>query len=50
MMELDWGVGQIPDAVERLKGIAEEMRDDLGDNLTGRKPTGARPHGTVKKN
>lgn len=39
-----------PDVVERLKGIAEEMRDDLGDNLTGRKPTGARPHGTVKKN
>lgn len=34
-----------PDVVRRLTGLADAMRDDLGDSLTGRKGTGARPPG-----
>lgn len=32
-----------PDVVARLTALAETMRDDLGDSLTGRKASGARP-------
>ena len=36
-----------PDQVKRLEALAEKMRADLGDSLTGRKATGARPPGKV---
>lgn len=38
---------QHPDVVEDLKVLAETMRADLGDKLTNRKPTGARPPGKL---
>lgn len=31
-----------PEVVARLTALAEQMRGDLGDNLTGRSPTGSR--------
>ena len=31
--------------VKTLEALGEKMRADLGDSLTGRKPTGARPPG-----
>ncbi|MCP3903681.1 MAG: sulfatase-like hydrolase/transferase, partial [Planctomycetes bacterium] len=34
-----------PDVVARLVELAQTMRDDLGDDLTGTQPTGNRPHG-----
>jgi arylsulfatase len=34
-----------PEVVKRLGELAEAMRADLGDKLTGRKPAGARPPG-----
>jgi hypothetical protein len=37
-----------PDIVKRLSDLAETMRADLGDSLTGRKATGAREPGHVK--
>lgn len=40
---------QYPEVVQRLMKIANNMRDDLGDNLTRRKPTGQRQHGVVNK-
>ncbi len=36
------------DVVMRLTGLAEAMRSDLGDKLTGRKAAGAREPGRVK--
>lgn len=36
-----------PDVVKRLGELAESMRADLGDKLTGRKPTGARKPGSL---
>ncbi len=36
-----------PRIVERLLAVAEEARADLGDTLTGRNPTGARPVGQL---
>jgi arylsulfatase A len=38
---------QHPDVIERLQKLAEKMRADLGDNLTGTKPTGAREPGRL---
>jgi arylsulfatase len=35
-----------PEIVERLEKLAEKARADLGDDLTKRPPTGARPPGT----
>ncbi len=42
-------ISQYPEVVQRLMKIANNMRDDLGDNLTRRKPTGQRQHGVVNK-
>ncbi len=39
---------QHPDVVKRLLVVAEEARSDLGDTLTKRKPTGARPVGKLR--
>ncbi len=36
-----------PDIVKQLLAVAEEARSDLGDSLTQRKPTGARPVGRL---
>ncbi len=36
-----------PDIVKQLLAVAEEARFDLGDSLTQRKPTGARPVGRL---
>ena len=36
-----------PDIVKQLLAVAEEARSDLGDSLTKRKPTGARPVGRL---
>ena len=36
-----------PEVVERLKALAESMRDDLGDSLTGRKGRGVRAPGRL---
>lgn len=36
-----------PEVVQRLQALAETMRADLGDALTKRSPTGARPPGKV---
>lgn len=36
---------QHPAEVKRLEALAEKMRADLGDTLTGKKATGARPPG-----
>lgn len=38
---------QHPDVVERLSALAETMRADLGDKLTQRPATGARPAGKL---
>jgi hypothetical protein len=38
---------QHPDIVKQLLAVAEEARSDLGDSLTKRKPTGARPVGRL---
>lgn len=37
--------GENPEAVKRLEALAETIRADLGDDLTKRPPTGARPPG-----
>lgn len=37
-----------PDVIERLQAVAEAARADLGDSLTKRKPTGARPVGKLR--
>ncbi len=37
-----------PDISKKLQEMAESIRYDLGDNLTGVKPTGNRPSGKVK--
>jgi hypothetical protein len=34
-----------PDVVKRLKALAENIRADLGDDLTKQPATGARPSG-----
>lgn len=39
---------QHPNIVKRLSDLAETMRNDLGDALTDRKPTGAREAGRVQ--
>jgi arylsulfatase len=39
--------GEHPDIVERLGALAETMRSDLGDKLTGRNPTSARKPGSL---
>jgi arylsulfatase A len=36
-----------PEIVKQLLAVAEAARADLGDSLTGRKPTGARPVGRL---
>lgn len=36
-----------PEIVDRLKRVAEQARADLGDSLTQRPPTGARPPGRL---
>ena len=38
---------QNPEIVAQLTKLADGMRDDLGDSLTGRKGTGARPAGAA---
>ena len=38
-----------PDVVKHLSALAETMRADLGDSLTGRKATGAREPGRIKE-
>ena len=40
---------QHPDVVKQLKAFAEKMRADLGDSLTARKATGARPPGIPQR-
>jgi arylsulfatase len=40
-------IAQYPEVVIKLSTIADEMRDDLGDNLTRRKGAGQRKHGLV---
>ncbi len=40
---------QYPEVVQRLLTLADEMRADLGDNLTKTKPTGKRQPGRVQK-
>lgn len=42
-------ITQYPEVAQQLMKIADEMRNDLGDNLTRRKPTGQRRHGLVDK-
>lgn len=42
-------ISQYPEVVMRLNKIADEMRDDLGDDLTRRKPTGQRQHGVLNE-
>ena len=42
-------ISQYPEVAQRLMKIADDMRADLGDNLTRRKPTGQRQHGLVDK-
>jgi arylsulfatase A-like enzyme len=39
---------QHPDVVKRLQALAETMRDDLGDSLTNRAATKARPAGQMR--
>jgi len=39
---------QFPDVVERLHGLAEAARRDLGDTLTGHDGTGRRPPGRLE--
>ena len=39
---------QHPDIVKKLEAIADNARQDLGDDLTGAKGTGTRPIGRVK--
>jgi arylsulfatase len=39
--------GKRPDLVKSLEALAEEMRADLGDSLTGRKGSGTRPPGRL---
>lgn len=38
-----------PEVVQRLVAMADAMRDDLGDKLTEKKPTGNRPPGRLPK-
>ncbi|MFM8415706.1 MAG: sulfatase-like hydrolase/transferase [Planctomycetota bacterium] len=38
-----------PEIVARLESLAERARDDLGDSLTGRQGSGARPAGTLRE-
>ncbi len=38
-----------PEEVSRLLAIAEQARGDLGDSLTNRPPTGARPSGSLRQ-
>ena len=38
-------ISQYPEAAQRLMKIAEDMREDLGDNLTRRKSANLRQHG-----
>lgn len=42
-------ITQYPEDAIRLMKIAEEMREELGDNLTRKKGKGQREHGLVKK-
>lgn len=42
-------ISQYPEVVIKLNQIAEEIRGDLGDNLTRRQGTGQREHGLVEK-
>jgi Arylsulfatase A and related enzymes len=39
---------QYPEVAIKLMKVADEMREDLGDNLTRRKGTGRRTHGLTK--
>lgn len=41
-------IKQHPDIVKKLEAIADNARQDLGDDLTGAKGTGTRPIGRVK--
>ncbi|MBB4037892.1 arylsulfatase [Dysgonomonas hofstadii] len=41
-------ISQYPEVAVRLMKVAEEMRKDLGDNLTRIQPTGKREHGLTK--
>ena len=41
-------IKQHPDIVKKLEAIADNARQDLGDDLTGVKGTGTRPIGRVK--
>ncbi len=40
-------IEKFPEEAAKLQSLAEEARSDLGDTLTGRKGTGARPHGRI---
>ncbi|MDR0393756.1 MAG: sulfatase [Tannerella sp.] len=42
-------IAQYPEVVMKLSKIADEMREDLGDDLTRRKGTGRREHGVVNR-
>lgn len=41
-------ISQYPDVAQKLMQIADEMREDLGDNLTRKKGTGRREPGLTK--
>ncbi len=41
-------LSQYPEVAIRLMKVADEMREDLGDNLTRKKGTGRRVHGLTK--
>jgi hypothetical protein len=38
---------QYPEIVDKLLGLAEEAREDLGDTRTGQVGSGVRPAGTL---
>jgi arylsulfatase len=40
-------IGQHPEVVERMERLAEKMRDELGDSLTGRSGNQIRPRATI---
>jgi len=40
---------QYPEVVERLQALAEQARDELGDNLTNRTGNAVRPPGRIKE-
>mgnify|MGYP003623217220 CR=1 FL=1 len=41
-------ISQYPEIAQKLMRVADEMREDLGDNLTRKKGTGRREPGLTK--